>query len=44
MVMKVAKEHISKILVRAEITESTQWHSAKKRKRGVFILKSALVR
>ena len=43
MVMKVVKEDISKILARAEITESSQWLSAKKRKRGVFILKSALV-
>ena len=43
MVMKVVKEDISKILARTEITESTQWLSAKKRKRGVFILKSALV-
>ena len=43
MVMKVVKEDISKILARAKITESTQWLSAKKRKRGVFILKSALV-
>ena len=41
--MKVVKEDISKILARAEITESTQWLSPKKRKRGVFILKSALV-
>ena len=43
MVMKVVKEDISKILARADITESTQWLSAKKRKRGVFILKSGLV-
>ena len=43
MVIKIVKEDISKILARAEITESTQWLSAKKRKRGVFILKSALV-
>ena len=43
MVIKVVKEDISKILAIAEITESTQWLSAKKRKRGVFILKSALV-
>ena len=43
MVMKVVKEDISKILARAEISESTQWLSAKKRKRGVFILKLALV-
>ena len=38
MVMKVAKEDLSKILARADITESTQWLSVKKRKRGVFIL------
>ena len=38
MVMKVAKEAISKILARADITESTQWLSVKKRKKGVFIL------
>ena len=44
MVMKVVKEDISKILARAEITESTQWLSAKKRKRGVFILFQALVK
>ena len=43
MKMKVVKEEISKILARAETTESTQWLSAKKRKRGVFILKPALV-
>ena len=35
--------YVSKILARAEITKSTQWLSAKKRKRGDFILKSALV-
>ena len=38
MVMKVVKEDISKILARADITESTQWLSVKKRKRVVFIL------
>ena len=43
MIMKVVKEAINKILARAEITESTQWLSAKKRKRDVFILKSALL-
>ena len=43
MVMKVAKEESSKILARAEITESTQWLSAKKRTRDVFIPKSALL-
>ena len=43
MVMKVVKEDISKILARAEITESTQWLSAKKRKRGVYILKSFMI-
>ena len=36
MVMKVVKEDISKILARGKITESTQWLSAKKRKRGVL--------
>ena len=36
MIIKVVKEDMSKILARAEITESTQWPSAKKRKRGVF--------
>ena len=35
--LKVVKEDISKILGRAEITESTQWLSVKKRK-SVFIL------
>ena len=44
MVMKVVKEDPSKILVRADITESTQWPSVKKRKRGVFILFQALVK
>ena len=43
MIMKVVKGDISKILARADIIESTQWLSAKKRKRGVFILKSGLV-
>ena len=43
MVIKVVKEDISKISARAEITESTQWLSAKKNKSGVFILKSALI-
>ena len=38
MIMKVVKEDLSKILARADITESTQWLSVKKRKRGVFIL------
>ena len=38
MVMKVVKEDMSKILARADITESTKWLSVKKRKRGVFIL------
>ena len=33
--MKVVKEDLSKILARADITESTQWLSVKKRK-GVF--------
>ena len=41
MVMKVVKEDISKILARAEITESTLRLSVKK-KRGRFILKQAL--
>ena len=36
--MKVVEEDISKLLARADITESTQWLSVKKRKRGVFIL------
>ena len=44
MVMKVVKEDLSKILARADITESTQWLSVKKRKRGVFILFQALVK
>ena len=44
MVMKVVKEDISKILTKADITESTQWLSVKKRKRGVFILFKALVK
>ena len=39
MIMKV----VNKILARAEITESTQWLSAKKRKRDVFILKSFMI-
>ena len=43
MIMKVVKEELSKILVRAEITESSQYLSVKKRKRGVFILKSGPV-
>ena len=34
MVMKVVKEDLSKILARADITESTQWLSVEKRKRG----------
>ena len=38
MVIKVVKEDLSKILARADITESTEWLSIKKRKRGVFIL------
>ena len=42
--MKVVKEDISKILARADITESTQWLSVKKTKRGVFILFLALVK
>ena len=41
--MKVVKEELSKILTRAEITESSQNLSVKKRKRGVFILISGLV-
>ena len=36
MVMKVVKEDISKILARADITESTQWLSVKNRNRGGF--------
>ena len=32
MVMKVVKEDISKILARADITESTQWLSVKSNK------------
>ena len=43
MVIKVVKEDISKISARAQITEPTQWLSAKKNKSGVFILKSALI-
>ena len=34
--MKVVKEELSKILARANITESTQWLSVKKRKKGCF--------
>ena len=34
MIMKVVKEDLSKILARADITESTQWLSVKKRKRA----------
>ena len=44
MVMKVVKEDMSKILARADITESTQWLSVKKRKKGVFILFKTLVK
>ena len=44
MIIKVVKEDLSKILARADITESTQWLSVKKRKRGVFILFEALVK
>ena len=44
MIMKVGKEDLSKILARADITETTQWLSVKKRKRGVFILFQALVK
>ena len=36
MVMKVVKEDLNKIFARADITESTQWISVKKTKRGVF--------
>ena len=32
------------LLARADITESTQWLSVKKRKRGIFILFQALVK
>ena len=42
--MKVVKEDISKSLARAEITESTQWLSAKKRKVLLFSVKSALLK
>ena len=35
--IKVAKQDISKILAITGITDSNQWLSAKKRKRGVFI-------
>ena len=38
MAMKVEKEDLSKFFARVDITESTQWLSVKKRKRGVFIL------
>ena len=43
MIIKVVKEAINKILARAEITESTQWLSAKKKKVLLFSVKSALV-
>ena len=36
MVMKVVKEDLSKILARADITESTQWLSVKKQKEVVL--------
>ena len=36
MVMKVVKEDLSKILARADITESTQWLSSKEKKKGCF--------
>ena len=42
MVMKVVKEDLSKVLARAEITESTQWLSVKKQKVLLFSVKSAL--
>ena len=42
MLMKVVKEDISKILARAEITESTQWLTVKERKHTLNSEKSAL--
>ena len=43
MLIKVVKEDISKILARADITESTQLLSVKKQKVVLFSVKSALV-
>ena len=36
MIMKVVKEDITKILAKADITESTQWLSVKKQKEVIL--------
>ena len=41
--IQVVKENKNKILVRADITESTQWLSVKKQKVVLFCVKSVLV-
>ena len=41
--MKVVKEDITKILAKADITESTQWLSVSEQKVVLFSVKSALV-